>query len=55
MANAKERERMKLVSEAFDKLSSVVPVSKMLSYENSEISGITPQNENNIEHKNRIH
>ena len=34
MANAKERERMKLVSEAFDKLSSVVPVSKMLSTEN---------------------
>ena len=54
MANAKERERMKLVSEAFDKLSSVVPVSKMLSYENSEISGIAPQNENNIENKNPV-
>lgn len=50
MANAKERERMKLVSEAFDKLSSVVPVSKMLSYENPEI----PQNENNIENKNPV-
>ena len=50
VANAKERERMKLVSEAFDKLSSVVPVSKMLSYENPEI----PQNENNIENKNPV-
>ncbi len=34
VANAKERERMKLVSEAFDKLSSVVPVTKMMSFEN---------------------
>ena len=47
MANAKERERMKLVSEAFDKLSAVVPVSKMLSCESSNI-------ENNIENKNPV-
>jgi len=31
VANAKERERMKLVSEAFDKLSNVVPVYKMMT------------------------
>jgi len=35
VANAKERERMKLVSEAFDKLSSVVPVYKMMTSESS--------------------
>lgn len=34
VANAKERERMKLVSEAFDKLSSVVPVYKMMTVQN---------------------
>merc|ERR1712026_216432 len=47
VANAKERERMKLVSEAFDKLSAVVPVSKMLSRKSSNI-------ENNIENKNPV-
>ena len=35
VANAKERERMKLVSEAFDRLSNVVPVYKMMTSENS--------------------
>ena len=48
VANAKERERMKLVSEAFDKLSSVVPVYKMMTSESSSqnrsVSGpLTPQ------------
>lgn len=34
VANAKERERMKLVSEAFDRLSNVVPVYKMMTSAN---------------------
>lgn len=34
VANAKERERMKLVSEAFDRLSNVVPVYKMMTSSN---------------------
>ena len=41
VANAKERERMKLVSEAFDRLSNVVPVYKMMTANNSNI----PQDE----------
>merc|ERR1712228_741272 len=38
VANAKERERMKLVSEAFDKLSSVVPVYKMMTSDDSVLN-----------------
>ena len=45
VANAKERERMKLVSEAFDKLSNVVPVYKMMTS--------TP-NPNDLENKNPV-
>ena len=41
VANAKERERMKLVSEAFDRLSNVVPVYKMMTANNSNV----PQDE----------
>ena len=42
VANAKERERMKLVSEAFDRLSNVVPVYKMMTANNSNV---IPQDE----------
>ena len=38
VANAEERERMKLVSEAFDKLSSVVPVYKMMTSDDSVLN-----------------
>ena len=34
----KERERMKLVSEAFDKLGSVVPVYKMMTADQGSVS-----------------
>ena len=37
VANAKERERMKLVSEAFDRLSNVVPVYKMMTSSSSNV------------------
>lgn len=56
VANAKERERMKLVSEAFDKLSSVVPVYKMMTASSPNI-GPSPQQisqQNEDQNKNPV-
>lgn len=54
VANAKERERMKLVSEAFDKLSSVVPVYKMMTVQN-QIPQAAPQtSSSDLENKNPV-
>lgn len=67
VANAKERERMKLVSEAFDKLGSVVPVYKMMTADQGLVSNqsttdnngpLSPQqnssNHTDLENKNPV-
>jgi len=67
VANAKERERMKLVSEAFDKLGSVVPVYKMMTADQGSVSNqsttdnngpLSPQqnssNHTDLENKNPV-
>jgi hypothetical protein len=54
VANAKERDRMKLVSEAFDKLSNVVPVYKMMTTNTVVVPEYEDEDTNNADTKNPV-